>query len=213
MRSALQQTGRSAIGAPTNGSQCDRRSNKRVTGAPTRDRRSNQCESDQIALRGGIWYSKSSSLAMAQAITLAVSNPLPLSFVTSNIHDPPFSGMLRTIGSRTAGWSNVPAATSSWERQSRSNLFVRTSVALQANCWKTCRAASRPPQKFAARISDPPGGRVNLTGDGQRLVAQKRFGAVNVLQEPETVRSTFEFQFLHQLPKSTAESSVLPGGP
>ncbi len=172
-------------------SQRDRRSNERSQ----RDRRSKQCEPDQVALRGDLWYSKSSSFAMARAIALAVSIPLPLSFVTSNIHDPPFSGVLRTIGSGAAGWSDVPAANSSLERQSRSNLLVRTSVPLPANCWKTCPAASRPPQKFAARISDPPGGRVNLTGDGQRLVAQKRFGAVNVLQESETVRSTSEFQF------------------
>ncbi len=193
-RSTLQQTGRS------------------VTDAPTRDRRSKQCEPDQVALRGDLWYSKSSSCAMARATALAVSNPLAHSFVTSNIHDPPFSGMLRTIGSRAAGWSDVPAATRSLERQSRSNLFVRTSVALQPFRWNVCRAATRPPQKFAARISDPPGGRVNLTGDGQRRSGAVTVVDVNELQEPETVRSTFEFPFLHQLPKSTTESSVLPGG-
>ncbi len=104
---------------------------------------------------------------MARAIALAVSIPLPLSFVTSNIHDPPFS----------LGSCAQLARASRLKRCSRCDQFAgnvcRDPTFLLE---RLSRLATRPPQKFAARISDPPGGRVNLTRDGERLASAERAG-------------------------------------
>ncbi len=60
-----------------------------------------------------------------------------------------------------------------WRHRRVASRLVGRSLELQTACWKITRAATRPPQKFAARISDPPGGRVNFPWHWlRRLVAR-----------------------------------------
>ncbi len=117
------------------------------------------------------------------------------------------------------------------ENRSRCGAPVGEPLPLSTASWKTGRAPTRPPQKFAARISDPPGGRVNYPSDGAVVSASSKPPPRAVSKPPltqnrQSARGEGElplgwcscFSFIQAATTCSfktalnTESSVLPGG-